>query len=97
MTRLITGLFALVLMAGCQKEDGAPVDPIRVAAWNYLTPATKQTVTVDWTKAPMAPAVYNQKNAISVSFKTSMDALLGPITVYVDPDTKVVLGQALRD
>ena len=69
---------------------------IREIAWNSLSEQAKSTVNMDWKQAPMIESTYNQKSVYAVSFNTSDDALIGPITVYVDISTKVVLGQALR-
>lgn len=33
---------------------------------------------------------------VRVSFKTTMDGLLGPITLYIDPDNKEIIGGELR-
>ena len=69
---------------------------IREIAWNSLNEQAKSTVNVDWKQAPVNELTYKEKNAYSVCFNTSDDALIGPIIVYIDKDSLVVLGQGLR-
>lgn len=86
------------LMISCRKEHNAdPTMQIREVAWNSLSPQEKATVTTNWQAAPVTESVYNEKSAYAVRFNTTDDALLGPIMVYVDKTTKLVLGQGLRD
>ncbi len=95
---LIIIVVLIAFMSGCKKED--ETDPnlqIREIAWNYLSDQEKATVNVDWQQAPVTESSFNCVNAYAVTFNTSMDALLGPITVYVSTSKKVVLGQNLRD
>ena len=99
MNKYILISFLLVLfVTGCELN---PADDttmkIRRAAWNSLTAVDKSTVIIDWTTAPVNETTYDSKNAYAVVFNTSNAALLGPITVYVDATTNVVLGQAMRD
>jgi len=99
MKKLIILILALIpIFSNCKKESEAyPELQIRVIAWNSLSDQEKLTVIVDWKQAPVSESTYNQKSVYAVRFNTTYDALLGPITVYVDTSTKVVLGQALRD
>ena len=99
MKKLIILILALItIFSNCKKENEAiPELQIREIAWNSLSEQEKLTVIVDWKQAPVSESTYNQKSAYAVRFNTTYDALLGPITVYVDVSTKVVLGQALRD
>ena len=99
MNKYVLIYFLLVLfITGCEQN---PVDDailkIRRAAWNSLTETDKSTVIINWTTAPVTETTYNSKSASVVVFNTSNMALLGPITVYVEATTNVVLGQALRD
>lgn len=70
---------------------------IREIAWNYLSGQEKSTAIMDWQEATVVQSSFNGVSVYAVTFKTSMDALLGPITVYVSTSTKIVLGQDLRD
>ena len=99
MKKLIILIIALIpIFSNCEKENEAiPELQIREIAWNSLSEQEKITVIVDWKQAPVSESSYNQKSVYAVRFNTTYDALLGPITVYVDISTKVVLGQALRD
>jgi hypothetical protein len=98
MKKLIILILALIpFISSCKKEKGTDSNSqVREIAWNSLSEQAKSTVIVDWKQAPVIESTYNQKSVYAVSFNTSDDALLGPITVYVDTSTKVVLGQALR-
>ena len=98
MKRLIILIFALIpFISNCKKENTTDsILRIREIAWNSLDEQAKSTVIVDWKQAIVSESTYNQKSVYAVSFNTLQDALLGPITVYVDTATKAVLGQALR-
>lgn len=99
MKKLIILILALIpFVSNCKKEKVTdPNTLVREIAWNSLSQQAKSTVIVDWEQAPVTESTYNEKSVYSVRFNTSDDALLGPITVYVDISTKVVLGQALRN
>jgi hypothetical protein len=98
MKKLFILFIALIpIFSNCEKESETYSElQIREIAWNSLSEQEKLTVNVDWKQAPVSESTYKQKRAYAVRFDTTYDALLGPITVYVDISTKVVLGQALR-
>jgi len=98
MERVIILILALIpIISGCKKEKATDSDlQIREIAWNSLDTPAQATVIVDWKQAVVSESTYNQKSVYAVRFNTSDEALLGPIIVYVDISTKVVLGQALR-
>jgi hypothetical protein len=102
MKNLIILVIALIpFISGCKKENEK--DPvlsdrqIREIAWNSLSDYDKSTVMVNWQQAPVSKSTFNGIRVYAVSFYTSMDALLGPITVYVSISSKVAIGQAMRD
>ena len=99
MKKLIILFVALIpLVSGCKKDQTpGTLSEIREIAWNSLSTAEQSTVTGDWKQAEVTETTYNEKSAYAVAFHTSDDALLGPITVYVDQSTKLVLGYDLRD
>lgn len=99
MKNLVILIIALIpLISGCKKENETDINmQIREIAWNYLSDQEKSTAIMEWQEAPVTQTSFNGVKAYAVTFKTSMDALLGPITVYVSTSTKVVLGQNLRD
>ena len=99
MKKLIILILALIpFISSCKKEKETDSNSqVREIAWNSLSEQAKSTVIIDWKQAPVTESTYNQKSVYAVSFNTSDDALLGPIIVYVETSTKVVLGQALRD
>ncbi len=94
-------MLALIpFISSCKKDNETSVDPklqIREIAWNSLSEQSKSTVIIDWKLAPVNEETYKQKSVYAVSLNTSDDALLGPITVFIDISSKVVLGQALRN
>jgi len=99
MKKLIILILAFIpFISNCKKEKETDSNSqVREIAWNSLSQQAKSTVIVDWKQALVTESTYNEKSVYAVRFNTSDDALLGPITVYVDISTKVVLGQALRD
>ena len=106
--RLLSGpLLVLFLLSGCgDLFSNDPDDEYRKIAWNALTEEQKQTVIIDLDDANVNrndTYVLRDKEgpnkevpAVSVRFNTKDDSLLGPIIVYIAPDTKEVLGQGLR-
>lgn len=99
MKRIIFSiLFIIPFLAGCEKENSQELNllHIREVAWNSLNSQQKKSVISDWKKAPVSETTYEEKAAYSVTFNTKDDDLLGPITVYVDATTFVVLGYGLR-
>lgn len=99
MKKLIILLIAIIpLLSNCKKENDTDTKmQIIEIAWNSLSEQAKSTVIINWRDAQVTESVYEQKRVYAVSFSTSDDALLGPITVFVDIATKNVLGQILRD
>lgn len=98
MKRLIILILALIpIISSCKKgEDYDLHMQIREIAWSSLNEQEKSTVIIDWENAPVTETTYQEKNIFSVSFKTSKDLLLGPIVVYIDKTSLVVIGYALR-
>lgn len=88
----------LPIISGCDKDElnGEFKEYIEIA-WNSLTEDEKSTVIGEWEEAHVEATSYQQKSVYAIRFNTSYDALLGPIIVYIDVETKKVLGQALRD
>jgi hypothetical protein len=90
-------LMLSVLSQGCKSGLETTAAEYREIAWTSLTEAEQTGVTSDWRNAPVN---FEDKywetgeDAVSVTFDT--DSFLGPIVVYIDPITNVVLGQGLR-
>ena len=99
MKNLVIFIIALIpFISGCKKDSETdPNMQIREIAWNYLSDQAKSTVNVDWKKAPVTESSFNGIKAFAVTFNTTEDALLGPITVYVSISSRVALGQDMRD
>ncbi len=91
-------LFIIPFLVGCEKENSQDFQMlhIREVAWNSLSSQQKVSVISDWNKAIVSETRYEEKTAYSVTFHTKDDALLGPLIVYVDAKTFVVLGYGLR-
>jgi len=89
-------IFPLVLSCEKTPETDANIQ-YRFAAWTYLTDQEKSTVIADWKQASVYEFVLVQKRTFAVTFHTKNDALLGPITIYVDAATKVVVGESMRE
>ncbi|MGH7454184.1 MAG: hypothetical protein ACRENG_22715 [bacterium] len=90
-------LFAAML--GCEsKINSVTGDDMkyRTIAWNHIDAQEKATVTGDWRTARVQNTQWNDKTAVSVTFNTTDDALLGPIVIMIDPPTKKVVQQLPR-
>lgn len=98
MKKIVLLLVVIIpFITNCKKENDIPFFEIKEIAWNSLSNQLKETVIIDWRLALVQKSNYNQKVAYLVTFKTSLDQLLGPITVFIDASTKTVLGQGIRD
>ncbi len=90
---------ALSSLVGCDHDLSVTANDemlYRTIAWNYLGDRERATVIGDLTAAKVRTAQWQGKNVVSVRFNTHDDALLGPIIIYIDPQTKAVVGGALR-
>lgn len=100
--------FVILLLAGCSSDSFSSLQDTkyRGIAWNELSEQAKETVIIDVDEAkvnrdgtyirPHSEGDSEEIPAVSVLFNTEDDAMLGPIVVYIDPETKEVLGQAPR-
>lgn len=78
----------------------------RQAAWDYLGEAGQKEVVSDWRQARVTLADWDQVGrktddssrdfVVRVQFRTDQDGLLGPITLYLDPVTRNIVGNELR-
>ncbi len=98
MKRLIILILAIIpFISSCKKDNDTDSNTqIREIAWSSLSEQDKSTVIIDWKKAPVTETTYQEKSSYAVSFNTSDDALLGPIIVYIDKTSLIVLGRGLR-
>lgn len=98
MKNLVLILIVCFSFTQCTKEEPKSKElQIRENAWNALTEQQKSTITTEWKNAPIIESTFNNTPAYRVTYQTTDNALLGPITVYVDKDTYEYLGQDLRD
>lgn len=87
-------------------EEVKEEDQYRELAWNRLSDEERKTLTTPKEKAIVALEAGENVGhwidnrelevVVSVQFNTEMDGLLGPITMYFDPMTKELVGNALR-
>jgi hypothetical protein len=80
-------------------------DTYRKIVWDKMNDIDKKTV-IDCEKAEVTLADWktvsykldhkDREFVVAVTFKTNIDGLLGPITVYVDPVTKEIVGSQIR-
>ncbi len=98
MNRLIILILAVIpFISSCKKDNDTDLNAqIREIAWSSLSEQEKSTVIIDWKNAPVTETTYQEKNIYFVSFKTSKDLVLGPILVYIDKTSLVVIGYAMR-
>ncbi|MCI0696154.1 hypothetical protein L0337_29650 [candidate division KSB1 bacterium] len=92
-------LILCAAMLGCESKINSVTGDdmeFRTIAWNYITEPEKATVTGDWRTAKVQTTQWNDKTAVSVTFNTTDDALLGPIVIMIDPPTKKVVQQLPR-
>ena len=85
----------IALFSECSK-DNDPLKLIRFIAWNYLSEQNKSTVIISWKEAHVEETFYNNIHVYAVRFNTIDDAILGPIIIYVDKSSKIVVGAGLR-
>lgn len=77
-------------LASCQDKDDQEADfsKIREIAYNYLDESSRQTIIGNWKEA----IVRKMGNGnYEVLFNTSQDALLGPILIEIDGETREVI------
>jgi len=94
---IILCLLSTIFFFSCEKnEDSDQLMDIRYIAWQYLSDQSKSTVTINWMNAPVTETEYIGLDAYAVSFKTSEDAVLGPLIIYIDKYSKIVIGTTKR-
>lgn len=68
----------------------------RLIAWNFLGARERSTVIGDQHSGRVKPDKWQEKDVVSVTFNTTEDDLLGPIVIYINPQSKTVVGRAGR-
>lgn len=98
-SKIIIVLALLITSVTACKKDDDEVNyrEFRAAAWNHLSANQKASVIVDWQTAPVERYTYKAQAgtevpAVTVTFATKDDAILGPIQVFVNIKTKIVIG-----
>jgi hypothetical protein len=102
-------LFFAIFLSGCN-SNSAYSNEIE-SAYNYVDPISRETIK-NWEKASVEKyiptgelEVMDGKNkninikgfkTLKVSFKTTDETELGPINVYIDENSKKVLGVGIR-
>jgi hypothetical protein len=94
VAKVIIPLFAfLTFSCNLIFDDG--YNEYRKIAWDYINGESDKTILGDWYDGKVdSEAIYSatQDTSISVTWNTTEDDLLGPITVYIQLDKKKVLG-----
>jgi hypothetical protein len=85
--------------------DIKDADQYRLAAWNYLGPDGQKSITGDWMQARVSLVDWNTVGrkldnkdrpfVVCVQFNHKQEGMLGPVTLYLDPNTQKVVGLAL--
>lgn len=104
---------SLFSLFGCSFSSDSNVSNDVKQAYDYLHPDSRNTIKnwKNATKEDFTPnrdfLVFNKeknksinikdKKTFKVTFHTNEDAVLGPIEVFIDKNTKETLGVALRD
>ena len=97
MKRFIILLLAIIpLLNSCKKEE-ASNNQYQEIAWNSLSAYEKSTVIGKWQDATTIETTFNNKKAILVTFQTTNNALLGPITITIDAESKIIVDKGIRD
>ena len=99
-------ILLLLLLFACSTDPDIGENTYRTVAWESLTEQEKESVTHDPDQAVVNmddeypdwrdEYPFDEIPAVSVRFNTIHDALLGPITVYLDKKSLNVIGQAAR-
>ncbi|MDQ8738239.1 hypothetical protein [Paenibacillus sp. LHD-38] len=81
-------------------------DEMRQIAWDSVSEVARKTVITDWQHAlveestleqiPLKISGINSKHVYKVIFETTQDLLLGSIGIYIDADTKKIIGHDAR-
>jgi hypothetical protein len=83
------------------------VASIREAAWNNLSKGEKESLINDWRLAEVKEVKWNEvplvktnkepEKLYKITFNTKMDAMLGPIGIYIDASNNQVVGYDVRE
>lgn len=72
-------------------------EDLKLLAWNYLVEkGATTTITHPYTDAVLGEFVLNNIETITVTFSITENALLGPIVVHINANTKEVIAIANR-
>ena len=94
-----------LILKYAQSQEG----DLRQVIWDKLSQESKAEIVGTWKDAKMEKVIgnkrfsnlkderYDGKELIHIVFSTKQDHLLGPIGVYIDPETKEVVGADYRE
>lgn len=72
-------------------------DDLKLVAWNYLVEKElTKTIIHEYSQSLLGESTFNNIETITITFSTIDDALLGPIVVHINEETKEVIGIAKR-
>ena len=91
----ILSLFMLFTLS-CEKGEVKNEDKeYREIAWNHIG-RPQQGIITNWENARIVKVTYQNQEAVSVTFNTDQDGLLGPIVVLIAVRNKAVIAIAPR-
>lgn len=97
MKQVVIFLLVCLSFTQCNKDEPKTKETqIRENAWNALTAQQKSTITTNWETAPITESTFNNTSAYVVTYQTTDNALLGPITVYVDKKHICIFGPGFK-
>lgn len=93
-------LFATMIgiTVSCGSEDSmTDEDEYRRIAWEYIDGDLDTTIIGGIHTGRVKSDSFYNLPSVSVTWNTTVDALLGPLTVHINPLTQQVMGINLRD
>ncbi|MDQ8054604.1 MAG: hypothetical protein REI78_16360 [Pedobacter sp.] len=98
--RLLILFTLLWVQVSCKNELLRPKEltlrAYRTIGYNYLDEPSRASIVGDWGLALVTDQVVDGKKLKAVIFHTRHDSILGPIVVYISPETHTALGIAPR-
>ncbi len=102
---IFNSIFIGIFLIGCSTK--VELNEYREIAWESLSDREKETVIHPVSEALVSMnAIFVDRlseiephpeyPAVAVRFNTELDALLGPICVYIDKDSMEIIGQGAR-
>lgn len=92
MKQLLVLLVTLLpLFSACKKNPALAME-YREIAWDSLNEAEKASINSDWKTSLVRDETYRGRFVVAVIFMVSDETRQKKIAVYIDPDSKEVMG-----